>query len=299
MSHDVADRFTRQDVKHGQSPRVFPDLNLSGQKQVEVAHALLQRSARVADSGRSVPADTPGGERVLLNDLARFQIPDEHPPFFKHKSGQVLSILVEGKAVGHRPQAAQRDVFRVAQVLEIVPLPAAQIAARAVQQIFALHDIGALPLPRGEGNRAGVGDALGHLPSFRKIPLRELRFLASARFRFGEALGGLGVFAGRCSLRSADLLRLAGSELAPLGRFGQPGLSHGNHRSSHRDKRYERRQLPRSARQSPACAGTIARPLPRARSDARESAPHSEIGSAPERIPGPWKNAGSGLSPGT
>ena len=201
--------------------------------------------------------------------------------FSKHKSCQMLSILVEGKPVGHRPQAAQRDFFRVAQVLEVVPLPAARIAARAVQQIFALHDIGVLPLL--PGNRAGVGDALGHLPASQKFVCASSASWR-ARFRFGEALGGLGVFAGSLFTELGRLLRLTGGELALLGRFGQPGLARQPPVQSPR----QTIRAPATAAASPAitgCAGTIARPLPRARSDASGSALHSKIGTAPEIIP--------------
>ena len=100
---------------------------------------------------------------MLGNNLARFEIPNDNAAFVKHESCEVLSILVKRKAVRHRPQAAQGDLFRVAQVLQVIPLPAAQIALSAVQQVFALHDVRIGPFLLGEGNCAGIRDSLSEL----------------------------------------------------------------------------------------------------------------------------------------
>ena len=58
-----------------------------------------------------------------------------------------------------------------------------------------------------------------------QVPLRELRFLASASFRFGEALGGLGVFAGPLFTELGRLFRSSRAASSPCCRFGQPGLA--------------------------------------------------------------------------
>ncbi len=84
------------------------------------------------------------------------------------------------------PQGA---LIFVKEGVEVVVLPAAQVALAGAKQVAGMADVAVLPFALGQGDLAGIGQPLGLGPGRVGLDFLILGLLLGSSFGFGTSLG--------------------------------------------------------------------------------------------------------------